>query len=505
MAMVNVAIHIYDGVDMLTTINSTVVPRALTRLKMWTKHASNGLACVGLTAVVAFALAVPTSVDAQQAQLPIDSTDKHLGVATCAGSTCHGAAEPFKDSPVLQNEFVTWHGQDKHAQAYKVLLSPQSKRIAVNLGIGDAHTAKECLVCHTDYVDEAARGKRFQLSDGVGCEACHGGAEKWLGLHVTGEVSHEQNVKAGLYPTENPTARASLCLSCHLGNVGQRVITHRIMGAGHPRLSFELDTFTIIEPLHFVVDDDYAKRKPLMSSAQVWALGQLSAASTFLETLGSSKHQGIFPELVYFDCQSCHHPMSYGDVMKHPGRGWSSTGSGLGPGVVRLNDSTLLMVTAIAAGVSREMSVATSKALRKLHRATTVNWGATTKAAAELRNLVIDVRGRLGNTIDTAAMQAMLTKVLVDGRKGRYRDYAAAEQGYLALDSLLSTLDDAKVLSAAQSKNMRAAMDNLYLTLRTHEKGFRPGKHGYRPTEDDKDVYKSSRYVAAMKKLAGVF
>ena len=39
---------------------------------------------------------------------PAFAEDIHLGVASCAGSTCHGAPEPFANSPVLQNEFVTW-------------------------------------------------------------------------------------------------------------------------------------------------------------------------------------------------------------------------------------------------------------------------------------------------------------------------------------------------------------------------------------------------------------
>jgi len=33
------------------------------------------------------------------------------------------------------------------------------------------------------------------------------------------------------------------------------------MGAGHSRLAFELDTFTILQPAHFRVDEDYIERK----------------------------------------------------------------------------------------------------------------------------------------------------------------------------------------------------------------------------------------------------
>ena len=444
-------------------------------------------------------------VHAQQPVLPIDSKDTHLGVATCAGSTCHGAPKPFDTSTVLQNEFVTWHREDQHAQAYKTLLTEQSKRIASNLGLENAHTAKECLVCHTDYVSEDLRGKRFQVSDGVGCEACHGGAKRWLGLHVTGEASHEDNIKAGLYPTEDPAARATLCLSCHLGTSGDRQITHRIMGAGHPRLSFELDTFTIIEPAHYAVDKDYGERKAVFNSAQTWVQGQLAASSSFLDQMANSKHQGIFPELVFFDCQGCHHPMSYGNVDKHPGRGWAPRSStGLGPGVVRLNDSALLLVTAVAYGDSEKAGDNVREGIRALHQATTQGWPATKKAATSLKAQIDALTEKMSGDLSAQAIQTMLAHVMSDGVSGEYRDYAAAEQGYLALDSLVATLEASSALSSAQKNNVRTAMDTLYNTLRTDEKGYRPSKDGYQPGEDDKDVYLAGRYMAAMKQLAGV-
>ena len=115
------------------------------------------------------------------------------------------------------------------------------------------------------------------------------------------------------------------------------------------------------------------------------------------------------------------------------------------------------------------------------------------------------MRRRLAGNIDQKAMQAMLVGVLNDGRRGEYRDYAAAEQGYLALDSLLASLEQAKALSASQGASAAEAMDALYTTLRTPERGYRPGKDGYRPGEDDKDVYIAAKYQAAMKRLAEIF
>ena len=67
-----------------------------------------------VSAVMLMAATAISSVQAQQAVLPMDADDTHLGVATCAGSTCHGAPQPFDTSTVLQNEFVTWHREDRH-------------------------------------------------------------------------------------------------------------------------------------------------------------------------------------------------------------------------------------------------------------------------------------------------------------------------------------------------------------------------------------------------------
>ena len=46
--------------------------------------------------------------------------DKHLGVASCAGSACHGAAR-MSGASVRQDEYLLWQRKDQHAQAYSTL------------------------------------------------------------------------------------------------------------------------------------------------------------------------------------------------------------------------------------------------------------------------------------------------------------------------------------------------------------------------------------------------
>src|SRR5881394_3386141 len=68
--------------------------------------------------------------------LPYKANAKHLGVVNCANSLCHGSITKWKDSPVLQNEYVTWSRVDKHAtKAYQVLFEERSRKITRNLGI----------------------------------------------------------------------------------------------------------------------------------------------------------------------------------------------------------------------------------------------------------------------------------------------------------------------------------------------------------------------------------
>jgi hypothetical protein len=191
--------------------------------------------------------------------LPAQAPDRHLGAASCASSVCHGAVQPPARPGALMNEFVTWSHEDSHAKAYQALSSPQGRSIAAKLGLGSAETAKICLDCHTDNVPQNQRGNRFTLTDGVGCEACHGGAERWISSHAA-KSNYRSDIKTGMYPTADLRDRSRLCLSCHYG-AADKFATHRIMAPGHPRLSFEIDTFLALEPVHYRIDEHYRERK----------------------------------------------------------------------------------------------------------------------------------------------------------------------------------------------------------------------------------------------------
>lgn len=393
---------------------------------------------------------------AAEPQMPFESKWQHVGVATCAGSNCHGSQRPFDDSPVLQNEYFLWQREDAHSNAYKLLLSPEGQRIARNLGIKDATSAPECLTCHTDFVPQDRQGRRFAFSEGVGCEACHGGAKDWLGPHVSGNT-HAENIAAGLYPLEDPVARGRLCLSCHLGT-DKKPIDHRIMGAGHPPLEFELDTFTNIQPAHFRVDADYRKRKNYVPGAKTWAIGQLLAADTVVEGLLSPRftNGGMFPELVFFDCNACHHPM-------RPPRWQPGAGGPLGPGEVRLADAYMVMSGAVLQTVAPDLATQWTSSLKQLHEASGKSVSEVRTVAAGLSKTLDAALQRTGDhRFSKAEALSLMDRLAEIGLNGKLADFTSAKQIFYGSDALLAYL---KQEHRFESKAISGAVDGMFAAV----------------------------------------
>ena len=392
-------------------------------------------------------------------ELPQYDDQQRAGVASCAASLCHGSVRAGTAHGILQNEYVTWSRYDRHANAYDTLLSEDSKRIARNLGLKNAHESDVCLDCHADNVASGARGDRFQLGDGVGCEACHGGAGNWLRSHVEPGADHAANVANGLYPLAEPRPRAQVCLSCHFGNK-EKFVTHRILGAGHPRLSFELDTFSRIQPAHFSDDAEYRRRKPDTDRTRIWATGVVESALSSIDALQSTRftRSALIPELAVFDCHACHHSVNL--VRWQP----RATTGNLGPGAIRLNDSSLIMALAVARTVAPEQAEELSAQLIRLHEATAAGPDTVADAAADIGKVL----SRLAATADrhrysTSSNRDILNALIATGLEGDYQDYVAAEQATMAIDILVAE-------AAIEANDL---IDDLFAVVRD-EDSYRP-------------------------------
>ena len=398
------------------------------------------------------------------APLPYQVHDQTIGTVNCASSLCHGSITEWKGSPILRNEYVTWSRLDKHARAYTVLSGESARRIASKLGLpGPASEAKVCLDCHAHNVPLALREPRFKLSDGVTCEACHGPAQRWIASHVEPGASHAGNLAHGLYPTDDSGARARLCLSCHWGNK-DKFVSHRMLGAGHPRLSFELETFSSIEPAHYRVDGDYLQRKQAVDGVKTWAIGQALAVSEMMDILVDPRRgrDGLFPELVLFDCHACHHPMS-----KRRWQPQRAFGAGAGPGVARLNDSGMQMMRAIARRLDPKLGARVSAQVARLHRATAGQGDALAEARV-LKRLAQEVAERVASaTFTQASLRAIALDLVDEGLAGKYGDYANAEQASMAVGSVVSFMHKRGMLASVAAVNR--GLDRLNATLADDE------------------------------------
>jgi hypothetical protein len=162
----------------------------------------------------------------------------------------------------------------------------------------------------TQLLPAARPGKSNAVGqDGIGCEACHGGSERWIKAPAQQNATHTGNLALGMYPIETPV-RAQLCLGCDLGTA-TKFANHRLMATGHPRMRFELDTFSVSQPAHYQVDANYIKRQGKIDEINLWVAGQIENEHVYLSLLQSPlfAHTGLVPELAFYDCFACHHAL----------------------------------------------------------------------------------------------------------------------------------------------------------------------------------------------------
>jgi hypothetical protein len=426
-----------------------------------------GLGAACLAALALLVLLMPAA-DAQAVQQAGGGRGNYVGVATCGGTTCHGRSNG--DGPrVRQDEVMLWQdpatAAGAHSRAYAVLREPRSRAIAERLGIGEATGAPMCLGCHA--TPGGARGVRFQTTDGVGCESCHGPAGGWLSSHYTVGGSHERNVQNGLIPLENPQQRARQCLGCHFGGNDRegQFVNHRIMAAGHPRISFELDLFSTLQQ-HYNIDQDYRGRKRVTDGTQIWAIGQAMALQRSLELFSSSRGMdGIFPEFYFLDCHSCHRQIS--DDPRFRPSGQANPGRPIPSGMPPYNDENMIMLSAAARVIAPGLAQRFDRDSRAFHQAMAVGRAAATGAAARLRATLDQLIAAFASApIGPDTTFAIIDTITTEAIRDRFTDYAGSVQAVMATDTLLSSLVSRERVSVSAANAIRVDINSAYRAVR---------------------------------------
>ena len=226
----------------------------------------------------------------------------YIGPQACGTAMCHGAVAPRGVYDIRQDEYHVWSLEDPHARSYETLSDERSAVIVRNLGLGRAAREEpSCLACHAFEPPAERLADGWAVEEGISCEACHGPAGGWLGTHDQAGWTRADSIAAGMTETRDPARRAALCLDCHLGGPG-RTVDHRLLAAGHPPLTFELDNFAAAV--------SHWRERAEADGMRGWAVGQVAALERELAAVAARAGRGEWPELSYLRCGDCHHAIS---------------------------------------------------------------------------------------------------------------------------------------------------------------------------------------------------
>lgn len=402
------------------------------------------------------------------------------GVASCAGSTCHGRAEG-NGAVVRQDEIATWQepssSSGAHSRAYAVLAGRRGRQIAASLGLGNATSAPACLGCHSTYAPAARRGPKFTSTDGVGCESCHGpSGGAWLAEHYALPATHASNVAAGLTPLDNPKARANVCLDCHYGsNKPGQFVTHAMMAAGHPRVSFELDLFSALQQ-HHQVDGDYIARKGAPNAVRFWAVGQAEAVrrATTLFAQPKFAYEGAFPQFYFYDCHSCHRTITDGPSRKLTFE--SNPGRPIPFGNPPFNDENMIMLQAVAGALVPGEASAFQAAARDFHKAMGAGPAEARAAAQALSSRAGALSDALsGRAYANADAFKVIAIIAGEATAARFTDYAGSVQAVMAVDTLLNALVKEGRVTQGAATGIRGDIARAYKAVE-EPNAFRPAE-----------------------------
>jgi hypothetical protein len=194
-----------------------------------------------------------------------------------------------------------------------------------------------------------------------------------------------------------------------------------------------------------------------VNDVQVWAIGQAVELAKRMGAVLEPKRapKGIFPELVLFDCQSCHHP--YNSL-----RG-ESYSAGIAPGSVKLYDANAVMLHVIAARLAPAISKELSARTLALQRASTESWATVQGQAQELRQLANSLLPTVSSHDFTHDdLKALADGIVSLGLTGNDVQYSEAEQATMALASILGAAKSFGNLNYDQVTAMTNAMSGLY-------------------------------------------
>ena len=141
-------------------------------------------------------------------------------VSLADGDAIYVGAEKCKNchsSPKKGDPYGMWM-KEKHSKAYTVLASDEAKKLGATKNIAEPQKSDDCLKCHVAAVGVAAekKHKKFDPTQGVQCESCHGPGSKHVEARLKADEVEDDSKPVAIGKDEiigSPTAET--CRKCH--------------------------------------------------------------------------------------------------------------------------------------------------------------------------------------------------------------------------------------------------------------------------------------------------
>ena len=263
------------------------------------------------------------------------------------------------------------------------------------------------------------------------------------------------------------------------------------MAAGHPRIAFELDLFSALQQ-HHDVDADYVARKGQPSSVRLWAVGQAEAVRRSVDLFARPDRGtwGVFPELYFFDCHSCHRTINDGPDRKltfetNPGRP-------IPFGMPPYNDENMIMLSVAARVLAPGQAAGFDAASKDFHRALGED---RTQAVASARKL-----GASAGALSAALAQSgnsggdafrIIAAIADKTTAPRFTDYEGSAQAVMAVDTLLNALVREGQITVGAAAGIRADINRAYSAVASPQ--------SYNPAQFRAALGQAARSIGALR------
>ena len=135
-------------------------------------------------------------------------------------------------------------------------------------------------------------------------------------------------------------------------------------------------------------------------------------------------------------------------------RRWAPRIAGLGPGAVRINDSSMLMARQIAKVVDPVFGARVEHTMNQLQQSAAGQGDDPVAVANRLKGSMEELVVRLSTRkFGEPELRAVLAGLIADGINGQYRDYAGAEQATMAIGSVANFMYQRGILKSASGVN----------------------------------------------------